>query len=102
MKSIVLGLCMMLLSADAHAISRYTSTSISCDQVQAAIAQDGAALMQHRSTRVSGLLLYDRYVSDRRFCPSHQVTEMTYVPSADRGSCPVRHCVDPHILEPNR
>jgi hypothetical protein len=82
----MLGLCLMLLSANAYAISRYTSTSMSCDQVQAAIAQDGAALMQHQSTRVPGLSLYDRYVSDRRFCPSHQVTETTYVPSAGRGS----------------
>lgn len=89
--SLAAGLC--LPAADALAISRYTSTSMTCSKVKAIIEREGAAIMQHRSPR-TGLPLYDRYVKNRLFCPNGQTTDRAYVPASDTPSCPVYRCED--------
>jgi hypothetical protein len=80
-----------LLAAEAHAINRYTSTSMTCSKIKATIAREGAAIMQHRSPR-TGLPLYDRYVKNRLFCPGGQTTDRAYIPSSDLPACPVNRC----------
>ncbi len=82
-----------LLAVEAHAISRYTSTSMTCSKVKAIISRDGAAIMQHRSPR-TGLPLYDRYVKNRLFCPGGQTTDRAYIPTSDLPACPVNRCED--------
>ena len=84
-----------LLAAEAHAISRYDPTRMSCDGVQARIAREGAAILRYRSPRNPSLPLYDRYVRDSRFCPMGQVRDRAYVPSADARACPVYKCIQP-------
>jgi len=92
-KYVLLGLaaCLSLPAADAEAISRYTSTSMTCSKVRAIIDREGAAIMQHRSPR-TGLPLYDRYVKNRLFCPGGQTTDRTSIPASDTPSCPVYRC----------
>lgn len=92
MKRIVLALCLVAFAAEAHAISRHTSTSMSCDQVRGTLQREGAAILQYRSTRNPSLKLYDRYVADRRYCKIEEFAELAYVPAADTQSCPVRKC----------
>jgi hypothetical protein len=92
MKRALLALGMIAFAADAHAISRYTSTSMSCDRVQDIIYRDGAALMRYRSTRNPSLQLYGRYVVDRRFCKSDEIIDYVSIPAADTRHCPVRQC----------
>ena len=94
-KFFLLGLaaCLSLPAADAQAISRYTSTSMTCSKIQATIDRDGAAIMKYRSPR-TGLPLYDRYVKNRLFCPNGQTTDRAYVPASDTPSCPVYRCED--------
>ncbi len=96
LKRVLLVLCLSLIAVEAQAISRYTSTSMSCGEVQATVRRDGAALLRYRSERNPSILRYDRYVADRRFCKSDESAETVFVPTADR-SCPVRRCerVDP-------
>ena len=93
MKSLLLALCLSFVAAEAQAISRYNSTSMSCDEVRARVRGEGAVILRYRSTRNPSLPLYGRYVSDRRFCSHDEVTETKFVPAADTRSCPVRECV---------
>ena len=46
MKSILITIGLMLVSSQALAIERYTSTSMSCGEVQQTIRRDGAAIMR--------------------------------------------------------
>src|SRR6185369_5088846 len=71
MKRSALVLLLMLVTADASAISSY-------DRVHAIIASEGAAILRYRGR--TGVTLYDRYVFDRRYCPSSQTTETVSVP----------------------
>lgn len=93
MKSLTLALaaCFSLLAVEAHAINRYTSTSMTCSKVKATISREGAAIMQHRSPR-TGMTLYDRYVKNRLFCSPGQTTDSAYIPTSDLPSCPVNRC----------
>ena len=92
MRLVLLAFALVVFTADAQAISRYTSTSMSCDRVQETIRQEGAAIMRYTSTRVAGLPLYGRYVSDGRFCKSDETTKRVSIPAADTKSCSVREC----------
>ena len=97
MKRIALVLVSMLITADASAISRYNVDKISCDRVHAIIQSEGAAILRYRGR--TGLTLYDRYVSSRRYCPGSQITETVGVPTADTRSCPVDHCIEIDIFD---
>ena len=85
------AVCFSLLAAEAHAINRYTSTSMTCSKVKAIISREGAAIMQHRSPR-TGITLYDRYVKSRQFCHGGETTDQTYIPTSDLQACPVNRC----------
>jgi hypothetical protein len=92
-KSLALAACFSLLAIEAHAINRYTSTSMTCSKVKATISREGAAIMQHRSPR-TGLTLFDRYVKNRLFCPGGQTTDRAYIPTSDLAACLVNRCED--------
>ncbi len=49
MIKVILSLTLLLSAMPASAISRYTSTAMSCGEIQARIRADGAAIMQYRS-----------------------------------------------------
>jgi len=91
MKSLMLALGLTVIAADAHAISRYNSESMSCAKVQATLRNEGAAILRYRSAR-SGAPLYGRYVSTASQCESGQHMERRYIPTADNPRCPVREC----------
>ncbi len=79
-----------LFPADAQAINRYTSTSMTCSGVTAAINRDGAAIMRYTSK--SGAPLYDRYVKNRKFCKPEETTQRAYIPTSDLPACSVNRC----------
>ncbi|KQU76547.1 hypothetical protein ASC75_02750 [Aminobacter sp. DSM 101952] len=91
MKAILLAVCLTLVAAEAQAVSRYISTSMSCAQVQGAVRGEGVAILRWASP-TSGVPRYDRYVRNDRFCPSGQEARRAYVPTADARSCPVYNC----------
>lgn len=91
MKVVVLAVAgLALLATEAHAISRYNSTSMSCDRIRATVRSEGAVILRWRGN--SGVQRYGRFVADGRFCESSTRAEISYVPSKDRKSCPVREC----------
>ena len=80
-----------LLPFQAQAISRYNSTSMTCAQVRATVRAEGEVIMRWRSSR-SGVQRYGRFVAHDGFCPSAEIAEWSYIPSADHASCPVYEC----------
>jgi hypothetical protein len=91
MKAVSIALCLSLLAVEAHAVSRYTTTSMNCTAIKAALQSEGAAILRWQSPRNPNLPLYGRYVANRRFCQMEERAEIAYVPAAD-GSCPVHRC----------
>lgn len=80
------------MATPAAAIERYTSTGMSCAEVHDRIAAGGAVIMQHMSTRVAGMRLYGRYVSNGRFCDAGEAAQTVYIPAGDTDSCQVKEC----------
>lgn len=91
MKTVLFAVCLSLVAAEAHAVSRYNPTQMSCDRVQSTVNRQGAVILRYTSPR-SGVPLYDRYVRDSRFCAPGQVRTRAFVPTADAQSCPVYNC----------
>ena len=75
----------------AQAISRLSSTGLTCAQIQSTIAREGAVILRYKSRR-SGATLYNRYVAHPRFCESAKRALFETVPSRDKRACPVRVC----------
>lgn len=95
MKAImVAGMCvgagLVLAATEAQAISRYNSTSMGCERIRATVRNEGAVILRWRGN--SGVQRYGRFVANNRFCESGTRAQTSYVPSADRRSCPVREC----------
>jgi len=93
MRRLAILLPALLLAGEALAISRYQTTSMSCARVQAAVKNDGAAILRYTAPDNPSLQRYDRYVRDRSFCSSRQRADIKSVPAADTRNCPVRKCV---------
>ena len=92
MRKILIALCLAASVLPAQAISRYTSTSMSCNEAQAVVAQQGAVILRYHSTRNPNLPLYNRYVASGGYCGLNEYAKWDYVPTADTASCPVRRC----------
>lgn len=92
MNRALLAVVFIVFAADAHAISRYTSTSMSCERVRAVIRQEGAAIMRYSSPRNPGLQLFGRFVADGRYCSWGEAALSKSIPASDTRSCPVREC----------
>ena len=88
MKRIAIALSLALTAAQASAISRYDIGNMSCSKVHATIQSEGAAILRYRSPS-TGATLYNRFVSNRRYCGSHETAIRASVPTSDRVSCPV-------------
>lgn len=95
MKYLLALVALGMACGEASAISRYQTMRMACDDVQAVLRQEGAAILRWRSQRNSSLPIYGRYVSDRRFCEYGEVTRFASVPTRDDPSCGVRKCVRP-------
>jgi len=89
-KILIMAAGLALLASEAQAISRYNSTSMSCERVKAVVRAEGAVILRWRGN--SGIQRYGRFVANGRFCSSGERAETSYVPSSDRKSCAVREC----------
>lgn len=91
MRTILLAVCLAMLTVQAQAISRYNSTSMRCAEVQSAVADEGAVILRWKSP-TSGVQRYDRFVTNDGFCASGEEASITTVPTADARSCPAYNC----------
>ena len=92
MKAVLVFLSLSMLATPALAISRYNSRSLSCDDVHRKIAAERAVILRYPSTRVAGMTLYDRFVSNAGMCNNYEYPQRLTVPTKDRPSCPVYAC----------
>ena len=101
-RTILIAMCLSLVSLHAHAISRYNTTSMTCSQVKARLQSEGAAILRWRSRNNPSLQLYGRFVANGRYCESGTRAQTSYVPTSDRRSCPVLECkyYDPDDVGP--
>jgi hypothetical protein len=90
MKKFALAGVLLFAAIPAQADPAYVITNMSCSKVQAAVKANGSVILHW--TGKSGLPLYGRYVSDRRYCQPGQIINFANVPAADK-SCVVKKCV---------
>ncbi len=90
MKKLLLAGALLLPATAALADATVSITRMSCSQVQSAVQSNGSVILKWQSR--SGVPLYGRYVSDRRFCRSGEIITFASVPAADK-SCSVKKCV---------
>jgi hypothetical protein len=86
----VLAFGMSLVAQEAEAISRYTSTSMSCSSVKATVKSQGAVILRWTSSQ--GNPRHGRYVASTGYCDPGERAVTAYVPTADKGSCAVKTC----------
>jgi hypothetical protein len=79
-----------LVAFDAQAISRYTSTSMSCSSVKATVKSQGAVILRWTSSQ--GNPRHGRYVASTGYCDPGERAVTAYVPSSDKKSCAVKTC----------
>lgn len=80
------------LTGQGHAISRYQSMRMTCDEVRSTIREEGAVILRWQSKTVANLPRYDRFVSNSRFCSSNEITTFASVPTKDSRACTVKKC----------
>lgn len=79
--------------AQAQQISRVDARNMTCGHLQSVIRARGAAIV--RSTSLySNRLLWERYVSDRRFCFANEITRYRDVQTVDNRFCSVKLCTE--------
>ncbi len=88
-KTVLIALCLSMVAMEAQAISRYNSASMSCAKAKAIVRGEGAAILRWRS---NGIQRFGRFVANGRFCAGSERAESSYVPTADRKSCPLLEC----------
>jgi len=89
-KAALAALAMTLAAGQAHAISRYSATSMSCSAIQSAVQREGAVVL--RWIQPPDIQRYNRLVADDRFCDTFETAYPTVVPSADLAGCGVYEC----------
>ena len=93
MRIALIALCLAATALPAHAISRYNSMRLSCDEAQSRIKDEGAVILRYQSKRVQGLPLYDRYVAHGGYCQPSEYAKLEVVPTADTNRCRVLKCM---------
>ena len=71
---------------------------MACVDVQAALSASGSAVLRRPSTRIDGVVLYDRYVAAGSACRMQDIAVRAAVPTSDAKSphaCKVMQCKEP-------
>jgi hypothetical protein len=101
MKRQILSFCLALslilpafvvapLIGEAQAISRYTSTSMSCSAVKSVVSNEGAVILRWTSGQ-TGNPRWARFVRSSSYCDPGERAIPASVPSAS-GTCTVKKC----------
>ena len=85
----LLGASLVLAATPAEAISRYNSTSMSCQKARSIVSREGAVVFRYTSKR--GNPIYDRFVKHGRLCAWGESTFVKFV-STNSGQCALYAC----------
>jgi hypothetical protein len=89
-KLLLAGAALFAALFPAAADPVYVISNMRCSEVQSVVKAQGSVVLRWRSR--SGMPLYGRYVSDRRFCRPGEIISFASVPAADK-SCNVKNCI---------
>ncbi len=92
MRILIAAMGLLVAVAPASAISRYNAASMSCSEAKGTVRAEGAVILRFRSTFNPSIPRYGRFVRDGRYCSGGERAELSYIPTADTDSCPVREC----------
>ena len=92
MRIMIATLCLLAATVPAGAISRYSTSDLSCGEVKGRIQSEGAVILRFRSTVNPSIPRFGRYVSNTGFCEPSEWAAFASVPTADNKTCPVREC----------
>ncbi|TYC49251.1 hypothetical protein FMN50_24635 [Rhodobacterales bacterium] len=81
-----MGLTVLALTAQPS-LARPDARAMTCGQVQATIAQQGAAVL------TTGQHTFERYVKNRNFCQHGEVLRTETIVTRDTNRCPVNKCI---------
>lgn len=88
MRAILLSAC-LVLGASSLAQARPDSLTMSCAATRGLVQKSGAVVIG------TGPNIYERFVTQRRFCTMTQVTEPAWIRTADQSQCLVGYrCVE--------
>lgn len=94
MRTLLALLSLLIAVAPAGAISRYNAATMSCAEAKSIIRDEGAVILRFRSKMNPSVPRFGRFVNGGRFCTPGEIAAITYIPTADSDSCPVRECQD--------
>lgn len=94
MRILLATLSLLVAVAPAGAISRYNAWTMSCAEAKSTVRSEGAVILRFRSKMNPSVPRFGRFVSDGRFCTPGEIAALSYIPTADNASCPVRECED--------
>lgn len=95
MKRLLIVVLLSLLAVgQAAAIERYDMSKMSCDEVQAALQSERKTILRSPSSKVQGMMKFDRYVVDRQACGGPpNWAQPSRVRTGDGQSCVVYRCI---------
>ena len=73
MKRLLIALPLLLVVGETAAIDRHDTSRMTCAQVTATLQSERKAILRYPSSRVPGLIRYDKYVPDRNACSAGQL-----------------------------
>ena len=91
--TLIVALAVVLSSSNVGAISKYRSTSKTCDEIKSIILNEGAAIF-YRTSKRTGNPLYKRYVRNQFYCNVNQTTTTDFIPAANTANCRVLYCIN--------
>ena len=83
MRRIFMSAAIAGFATDSLAQSGLTTLAMSCAQVRAIVAAQGAAVLR------TGPMTYDRYVRGSGFCALRETVQPAWVRTADVVQCPI-------------
>ncbi len=93
MKHLIAAFCLAVplaaMSLPAEAQSRPLTRNMTCAAAQQLVSREGGIVLN------TDQYIYDRYVSDMRFCPDRQATKPAWAPTRDNPQCFIGYtCVE--------
>jgi hypothetical protein len=94
MRRLVMILPLSLVACEAVTVERHDMSKMTCEQVQTALRSGKGAILQTPSSRVPGMMRFEKYVADRIACGSSPNWGLaSHVKTGDGQSCLVYRCI---------
>jgi hypothetical protein len=83
---------LLLAASQAIAIERHDTSKMTCAQVTATLQSEGKAILRYPSSRIDGMMRFEKYVAERHMCGVGNMAIVAKVPTSDSKACRVIRC----------